>query len=87
MSGVPMRPLVAVVLLATTVAVAQDDPFIKGPELAAEIAKSCKDGCVTFSHEESEVFKAEMDRLLGEARKRGFADGVQAQKAACRSLL
>jgi hypothetical protein len=83
-----MRRFIAAILAAgVAVALAQDDPFLKGPELAAEIAKSCKDGCVTFSHEEAEVFKAEMDRLLGEARKRGFADGVQAQKAACRSLL
>jgi hypothetical protein len=83
-----MRRLFVAACLAAGVAVAvAQDAFLKGDELAAEIAKSCKEGCITFSHEEAEVFQRELDKLIGQKQKEAFAAGMAAQKAACRSLI
>jgi hypothetical protein len=81
------RIFVAAILAAgVAVAVAQD-AFLKGDDLAAEIAKSCADGCITFNHEEAENFKQQLDMLIGQKQKEAFAAGMAAQKAACRSLI
>jgi hypothetical protein len=83
-----MRRLFVAAILAAGVAVAiAQDAFLKGDELAAEVAKSCKDGCVTFNRAEAEVFQREFQRIVEKAEKEAYARGVQAQRAACRSLL
>lgn len=82
-----MRPLVAAALLATTLAVAQDDPFLKGDELKAAMERKCADGCVMFSREDAAAFEGQMEKILSRIRAEAFAEGVQSQKAACRSLI
>jgi hypothetical protein len=83
-----MRRLFVAAFLAAGVAVAiAQDAFLKGDELAAEIAKSCSDGCITFNHEEAETFQKELDKLITQKQKEAYAAGMAAQKAACRSLL
>jgi hypothetical protein len=81
-----MRRFLLAAALAAPLALAQD-AFLKGDDLAAEIAKSCKEGCITFNHEEAEVFQKELEKLIALKQKEAFFAGVAAQKAACRSLL
>lgn len=82
-----MRFLVAAALLATTLAVAQDDPFLKGDDLKAAVERKCADGCVMFSRDDAAAFEKELEKILSRVRAEAFAAGVQSQKAACRSLI
>lgn len=79
--------LALILLLFVTTAVAQDDPFLAGDALAAEIAKSCAEGCVTFSREHAAEFEAQLKAIIAKREQAAFAAGVQSQKAACASLI
>lgn len=83
-----MRKYLFAALLVASVAVAQDeDPFLKGPVLQAEIAKSCSEGCVTFNRQEAEKFQEQMEALIARRQKEAFLAGIESQKKACRSLI
>jgi hypothetical protein len=82
-----MRFLLLAALVAAGSAVASDDPFLKGDELKADIARKCGDGCVTWSRVDAAAFEEELKELVAKVRKEAYAAGVQAQRAACRSLL
>jgi hypothetical protein len=84
-----MRKLCAAIAAAcfVTSAITQDDPFLKGEELQAEIRKSCAEGCVTFNREEAADFEARLQMLVAGKQAEAYQMGVQAQKAACASLI
>lgn len=81
--------LVAVVAGCLAVsAVSQDeDPFLKGDALQAEIAKSCQDGCITFSREEAAEFERQLQAVLAAKQRDAFDSGVRHQRQACASLV
>lgn len=58
--------LALILLLSVTTAVAQDDPFLAGDALQAEIAKSCAEGCVTFSREHAAEFEAQLKATIAQ---------------------
>lgn len=82
-----MRYILCAALLCATSVIAQDDPFLKGEELQAAIAKSCSDGCVTFNREEAEAFQAQLELLLAAKQKEAFEAGKRFQAQACASLI
>jgi hypothetical protein len=82
-----MRPFVAVALLATSVAIAQDDPFLKGEALKSDIGRKCAEGCVAFTREDAATFRADFEEIVKRARNEAFQEGMAAQKQACRSLI
>lgn len=83
-----MRALVAVAVLSTSLAVAQDaDPFLKGDELQAAIKRDCAEGCVTFNRQEAEEFREAIKAEVARHRQEAFEAGMSAQKQACRSLI
>lgn len=74
--------------LVAVKAIAQDeDPFLKGDALQAEILKSCADGCVTFNRQEADTFQGQLESLIARKQAEAFQAGIQAQKAACASLI
>lgn len=83
-----MRYALALILLLTVATtVAQDDPFLTGDALAAEIAKSCTEGCVTFSHEQSAAFEQQLNAMIHRREQAAFEAGQRSQKASCASLI
>jgi hypothetical protein len=82
-----MRRVLLAACLAASVAVANDDPFLKGDELKADIAKKCGDGCVTWSRVDAAAFEEELDMIVKRVRSEAFQAGMAAQKQACRSLI
>lgn len=81
------RLLIAAAIVAAGSVIANDDPFLKGDALQAEIAKSCADGCVTFSRQEAEAFQVQLDKLLVKKQKEAFEAGARWQAQACASLV
>jgi hypothetical protein len=82
-----MRRVLLAACLAASVAVANDDPFLKGDELKADIAKKCGDGCVTWNRVDAAAFEEELDMIVKRVRSEAFQAGMAAQKQACRSLI
>lgn len=83
-----MRKILAAVMAAgVAVAVAQDDPFLKGEALQAEVLKSCAEGCITFSREEAADFQAGLDKLIAAKQREAFEAGARWQAQACASLI
>lgn len=64
-----------------------EDPFLKGDALQAEIAKSCADGCITFSREEAAEFERQLQAVLAAKQRDAFDSGVRHQRQACASLV
>jgi hypothetical protein len=81
-----MRFVVALALLLTSVAVAQDS-FLKGDELKAEIAKSCADGCVTFSREEADLFQQQIEAFVQQKAQEAYELGKRDARQRCASLI
>lgn len=82
-----MRLALLAALVVASVAVAQDDPFVKGEALQDVIRKNCTDGCVTFSREEAAKFEEALQKLLDRKMQEAFQNGVQFQRQACASLV
>jgi hypothetical protein len=82
-----MRFLPIAAVLAASLAVAQDDPFLRGDELKATIERDCSDGCVTFNREEAQNLQEQFEKIVARRMKEAFEAGVQYQKQACRSLI
>jgi hypothetical protein len=82
-----MRALVCATCLVAGLAVAQDDPFMKGDTLRENVAKRCADGCVVWTREEAAQFDEEFDVIVKRIRAEAFRAGMEAQKQACRSLI
>jgi hypothetical protein len=82
-----MRRFLLAASLAATVAIAQEDPFIKGDALRENVAKRCADGCVIWTREEAAQFDEEFDVIVKRIRAEAFRAGMEAQKQACRSLI
>jgi hypothetical protein len=82
------RYLIAATLaVSVAVAVAQDDPFKQGDELATQVAKECKDGCIVFSRERAAEFEEHLGKLIGKRELEAYKAGMQYQKQACASLI
>ena len=82
-----MRLVLVAALLAAGSVVAQDDPFLKGDELKAAVERDCSEGCVTFNHQEAQVFQEQIEALIARKQKEAFEAGVNYQKQACASLI
>jgi hypothetical protein len=82
-----MRRVLLAACLAATVAIAQEDPFLKGDALRENVATKCADGCVTWTREEAAQFEKELDMIVKRIKAEAFQAGMEAQKQACRSLI
>jgi hypothetical protein len=83
-----MRRLFVAAFLAAGVAVAvAQDAFLKGDELAAEIAKSCADGCVTFSREEADLFQQQIEAFVQQKAQEAYELGKRDARQRCASLI
>jgi hypothetical protein len=82
-----MRLLLLAASFAACTVIAQDSPFLKGEDLAAEVAKSCGDGCITFNMEEAAEYQRRLDLLIAQKERRAYEAGQANQKQACRSLI
>lgn len=82
-----MRAIALCLILVTTSSISQDDPFLMGAALQAEIEKSCAEGCVTFSRQEAADFEQRLARILAQRMQEAFQAGVQHQRQACASLI
>jgi hypothetical protein len=67
------RMLIAGLLLAGVV-VAQD-VFLKGDELAKEIADKCESGCIVLNHEEAATLVRNITNVVEEKEKEAFGRG------------
>jgi hypothetical protein len=82
-----MRRLLLAACLVAGVAIANDDPFLKGEALKADISRKCAEGCVAFTREDAATFRADFEEIVKRARTEAFQAGMAAQKQACRSLI
>lgn len=80
-------PLLAAIAVCVALPVSSQDEFLKGEALQAEIAKSCAEGCITFSREEAARFDKYLQDILARKQQEAFLQGVEFQKQACASLI
>lgn len=74
-----MRKLLIAAVLAVGPAVAQqEDPFLTGDALQAEIAKSCADGCLVLNRQEAQNLTRNVASVVGEREKAAYKQGKQA---------
>jgi hypothetical protein len=80
-------PLLAALAACAALPVSSQDNFLQGEALQAEVAKSCGEGCITFSREEAKVFEMQLQDILMRKTQEAFKAGVEFQKQACPALV
>lgn len=82
-----MRRFIVAALLCAAGSATPQDEYLTGDALKAVVERDCKEGCITFSREESAKLEQDLQELLARKQKEAFDQGVQYQKSACPSLI
>lgn len=82
-----MRYAIAALAACFVTSAVPQDVFLTGEALQAETAKSCAEGCVTFSRQEAENFQAQLNKVLRQKQEEAFEAGRRDAKERCASLI
>lgn len=81
------RILTALAFLMFWGAQADESPFLKDAALAAEVAKSCAEGCVVLSPAEAAALTLSIQSMVNEREQRAFEAGRKHEHSSCRNRI